>query len=96
MRLSFVKAAALAALVSSSLATRESNEPLVSSSSGTIIGHRASNEHDVIEFLGIRYAQSPSGSLRFAPPKRYVAPAGTAYNASDYVSTMMDPVVRQS
>jgi hypothetical protein len=89
MQLFFGKAAAIAALVSSSLAATQNAEPRVSSSSGTIIGHPASNKQDVIEFLGIRYAQAPTGSLRFAPPKRYIAPEGTVYNASEYVCTLM-------
>ncbi|KAJ7863965.1 cholinesterase, partial [Mycena olivaceomarginata] len=33
-----------------------------------IIGHRASNRPAVMEYLGIPFARSPTGELRFAPP----------------------------
>lgn len=52
---------------------------------GTIIGHGASNSTSVTEFLGIRYAEAPVGELRFAAPKRYVAPQGTVFEASEWV-----------
>lgn len=57
----------------------------VQTSSGAIIGHQASNRTSVTEFLGIRYAESPVGELRFAAPKKYVAPAGTVFEASEWV-----------
>lgn len=38
---------------------------------GRITGHPASNATQVIEYLGIPYAQPPTGDLRFAPPKAY-------------------------
>ncbi|ORY09302.1 cholinesterase precursor [Clohesyomyces aquaticus] len=56
----------------------------VNTSSGLIVGHQAPNRTAVIEFLGIQYGQAPVGELRFAPPKRYVAPAGTVYTASSW------------
>ncbi|KAI1321702.1 cholinesterase precursor [Xylariaceae sp. FL0255] len=37
-----------------------------------------------MEFLGVRYAEPPVGDLRFAPPRRYLAPQGTVYYASDW------------
>jgi hypothetical protein len=61
------------------------NAPQVKTTSGTIIGHQAPNRTAVTEFLGIQYGQAPVGALRFAPPKRYIAPAGTIYNASIWV-----------
>ncbi|KAE9367175.1 alpha/beta-hydrolase [Stipitochalara longipes BDJ] len=44
---------------------------IVMTSSGPVTGHAASNNSSVTEFLGIRYAQAPSGSLRFEPPKKF-------------------------
>ena len=58
----------------------------VQTTSGTIIGHPASNKSQITEFLGIRYAEVPVGELRFAAPKRYVAPAGTVFQAAEWVS----------
>jgi hypothetical protein len=40
----------------------------IATSSGEIIGHRASNRPAVMEYLGIPFARSPTGELRFAPP----------------------------
>ncbi|TDZ54530.1 Acetylcholinesterase [Colletotrichum trifolii] len=50
---------------------RATNGNLISTTSGTIIGHLASNDSAVIEYLGIPYAKPPVGSLRFAPPERF-------------------------
>lgn len=46
---------------------------LVRTSSGTIKGHRATwpANNDVVEFLGIPYAQPPVGNLRFAAPRAF-------------------------
>ncbi|KAI9686406.1 MAG: hypothetical protein M1822_003751 [Bathelium mastoideum] len=61
-------------------------EPLVTqsvnTSNGLIIGHPARNRSDVIEYLGIPYAQPPLGQLRFDAPQPYNQ-TGT-YNASNY------------
>ena len=65
------------------VATHE--HPEVNSTSGLIVGHRAQNRTKTFEFLGIKYGQAPVESLRFAAPIRYVAPAGTVYNASSWV-----------
>lgn len=43
----------------------------VSTSSGLIEGHAAPEESRVSEYLGIPYAQSPTGDLRFAAPVAY-------------------------
>ncbi|KAF2140431.1 uncharacterized protein K452DRAFT_335591 [Aplosporella prunicola CBS 121167] len=56
----------------------------VKTSNGPIIGHLATNRSDVIEYLGIPYAQPPVGPLRFAAPKKY-ASNGTVYVASSFV-----------
>ncbi|KAI1556105.1 PnbA Carboxylesterase type B [Pyrenophora tritici-repentis] len=58
----------------------------VHTSSGTLIGHPSSNRTYVTEFLGIRYAEAPVGELRFAAPKKYHAPAGTVFEASNWSS----------
>jgi hypothetical protein len=54
--------------------------------SGTWIGHQATNKTRVTEFLGIRYAEAPVGELRFAAPKKHVAPIDTIFEASEWVS----------
>lgn len=60
------------------------------STGGAIVGHGASNKSSVAEFLGIRYAEAPVGELRFAAPKKYIAPAGTAFDASEWVRHTWD------
>jgi carboxylesterase type B len=69
------------ALFASALAAPTS----VETSSGTLIGHESSNKSHVTEYLGVRYAEAPVGELRFAAPKKYVAPAGTVFEASNWV-----------
>lgn len=65
-------------------ASRSLSSPTVNTTSGLVIGHAASNRSEVSEFLGVRYGEPPIGNLRFAPPKRYYAPPGTVYNASNW------------
>ncbi|KAG8628057.1 hypothetical protein KVT40_003930 [Elsinoe batatas] len=67
-----------------SLGIAFSHYPVVSSSSGRIIGHRAPNSTDTFEFLGIKYGQAPVGELRFAAPLRYSAPRSQVFNASKF------------
>jgi hypothetical protein len=62
-----------------------SRAPAVNSTSGLIIGHRAERRPSSYEFLGIKYGQAPTGELRFASPKRYIAPEGTVFEASNWV-----------
>lgn len=64
----------------------DATSPTANTTSGLIIGHAAPNRSEVTEFLGIRYAEPPVGDLRFAPPKRHIAPAGTVHNASDWAA----------
>lgn len=49
-------------------------------SSGTYSGHLSSRRPDVLEFLGITYAQAPTGRLRFAAPKAFLS--NQFFNAS--------------
>lgn len=56
----------------------------VDTTSGTIIGHAAPNALNVSEYLGIRYAESPVGELRFAAPKAYRSNA--TFTAANFVS----------
>ncbi|KAF2196976.1 cholinesterase precursor [Delitschia confertaspora ATCC 74209] len=81
----FFNAVAAVAFLPTSLAFVNS-VPQAATSSGLLIGHSASNKTSVSEYLGIRYAQTPTGDLRFAPPKRYNAPVGTVYQAKEWVS----------
>ncbi|CAA9964651.1 PnbA Carboxylesterase type B [Pyrenophora teres f. maculata] len=62
------------------------NRSSVHTSSGTLIGYPSSNRTHVTEFLGIRYAEAPVGELRFAAPKKYHAPAGIIFEASNWSS----------
>ena len=63
----------------------------VVTSSGAITGHAARNNSDVLEYLGIPYAQPPVGQLRFAPPQPYTSMQ--PFDASSYVS-FNSPIVR--
>ena len=86
MRLSFLQATVAASLFAFTSAGPAVLDNMVKTTSGTIVGHQASNITSVKEFLGIRYGQAPIGDLRFAPPQRYVAPAGTVFEASEWVT----------
>ncbi|KAI0482041.1 carboxylesterase [Xylariaceae sp. FL0804] len=46
-------------------------EYTVGTTNGEITGHQAPNCSDLIEFLGIPFAQPPTGSLRFEAPVKY-------------------------
>jgi cholinesterase len=56
----------------------------VSTSSGNVIGGRASNGSEVSGYFGIPYAKPPVGDLRFAPPDKFEG-YGTI-NATSFVS----------
>ncbi|PGG96559.1 hypothetical protein AJ79_09539 [Helicocarpus griseus UAMH5409] len=62
------------------------HDDTVSTSSGLIRGHRSPNRPDVSEYLGIPYAQSPVGDLRFAPPVKYTS--DQPFDASAFVSNL--------
>ena len=59
----------------------------VETSNGCIIGHEASKAGNVIEYLGIPYAQPPIGDLRFASPKEFVPDEKSTFEAAKYVRT---------
>jgi cholinesterase len=57
----------------------------VETGNGRIVGHRSAISEEVWEYLGIPYAQSPLGDLRFAAPQKYRG--NGSYTASKFVST---------
>lgn len=74
------------ATTSAAESLRAFEPPSVNSTSGLLIGHKAEHRPNSYEFLGVKYGQAPTGELRFASPKRYVAPEGTVFEASKWVS----------
>ena len=74
------------ATTSAAESLRAFEPPSVNSTSGLLIGHKAEHRPNSYEFLGVKYGQAPTGELRFASPKRYVAPEGTVFEASNWVS----------
>jgi cholinesterase len=56
----------------------------VSTSSGHVIGGRASVGSEVSGYFGIPYAKPPVGNLRFAPPERFEGKE--TINATSFVS----------
>lgn len=56
----------------------------VSTTSGPVQGHAASDASQVSEYLGIPFAQPPTGRLRFEPPVAYNGSSNI--NGTDYVS----------
>jgi hypothetical protein len=59
----------------------------VNTTSGTIVGHAATNTTNVSEYLGIPYAQPPIGALRFAAPQPYQS--NETFIASKFVSIQL-------
>lgn len=55
----------------------------VNTTSGIVVGHPTANYSTVSEYLGIKFAQTPSGSLRFMAPQKYTSKE--TFNASSYV-----------
>ena len=54
----------------------------VVTTSGTVLGHAATNQTGVSEYLGIPFAQPPIGDLRFEAPVKYTGNGivnGTTY-----------------
>ena len=86
-------AAAVATLFGSIAAGPVQSARVQTSTGGTIIGHAASNKTSVTEFLGIRYAEAPVAELRFAAPKKYVAPQGSVFEASQWVGLLLSDSV---
>ena len=64
----------------------------VSTTSGIIQGHAASNRTEVSEYLGIPFAQPPLGGLRFAAPKPYRSSAHL--NASSFGQSCLASVTQ--
>jgi cholinesterase len=56
----------------------------VETGNGRIVGHRSATSENVWEYLGIPYAQSPLGDLRFAAPQKYKG--NGSYTANKFVS----------
>jgi hypothetical protein len=77
-------------LINTSIGTLLSQSSRVPTSSSTWIGHQAPNRSSVTEFLGIRYAEAPVGELRFAAPRKYVAPVDAIFEASEWVSLQQE------
>jgi cholinesterase len=68
-----------------SLAAPGRSFEVVETGNGRIVGHRSAISEDVWEYLGIPYAQSPLGDLRFAAPQTYMG--NDSYTANKFVST---------
>lgn len=81
----FLTAAAVATVLGSAAAGPVQSARVQTTTGGVVLGHGATNKTGVIEFLGIKYAEAPVGELRFAAPKKYVAPQGTIFDASEWV-----------
>lgn len=72
-----------------SLSNRRQNDnwtvgQTVRTTSGPVQGHAAPDASQVSEYLGIPFAQPPTGSLRFEPPLAFNG--SSAINGTDYVS----------
>jgi len=59
----------------------------VGTTSGAVEGHAASQAVEVSEYLGIPFAQPPTGSLRFQPPVAFNA--SSTINGTDFVSAQL-------
>lgn len=61
---------------------------IVRTSSGAVVGHKATRYSEVSEYLGIPYAHPPVGDLRFAAPVKYAG--SSILNASVFVGLQID------
>lgn len=64
----------------------DSEASVTTASAGLIVGHQAPGIPEVFEFLGIPYAEAPTGQRRFAPPVRRQAASNATFHASTWVS----------
>lgn len=64
----------------------DSEASVATASAGLIVGHQAPGIPEVFEFLGIPYAEAPTGQRRFAPPVRRQAASNATFHASTWVS----------
>ena len=60
-----------------------SHDKAVLTSSGHILGHKASHTSHVVEFLGIPFGRAPISDLRFAPPQAFES--DEIFTASNFV-----------
>lgn len=58
----------------------------VQTQSGLVKGHEASTSSGVSEYLGIKFAETPSGTRRFLAPERYTS--NETYSADNFVSNI--------
>ncbi|GKT47137.1 cholinesterase [Colletotrichum spaethianum] len=61
----------------------------ITTTSGPVEGHAASDADEVSEYLGIPYAEPPVGILRFQPPVRYTG--SSLINGSAFGNQCMQP-----
>ncbi|KAI4278728.1 MAG: hypothetical protein L6R38_005183, partial [Xanthoria sp. 2 TBL-2021] len=66
------------------MSIKPSHNNHVKTSNGFIVGHEAPNASNVIEYLGIPYAQPPIEDLRFAAPVAFEGDAKSIFNASEF------------
>lgn len=78
----FVVAALLLPVLAQASAILAGRTSGISTTSGIVIGHAATNRTGVTEYLGIPYAAPTNGSQRWMPPKRFNST--TSFNASTY------------
>lgn len=72
------------------MSIKPSHNNHVKTSNGFIVGHEAPNASNVIEYLGIPYAQPPIEDLRFAAPVAFEGDAKSIFNASEFVIPLIE------
>jgi hypothetical protein len=65
---------------------------IVKTTSGSVEGHPSKLHSEVSEYLGIPYAQPPTGDLRFAAPKKLEAKESNLIKAVQYGPDCPAPV----